>query len=71
PLGAFYVFPSIKSTGMTSDEFCEKLLMTERVLAVPGNAFGDCGEGFIRASYASSMENIMEALKRIERFVKS
>lgn len=71
PLGAFYVFPSIKSTGMTSDEFCEKLLMTERVLAVPGNAFGDCGEGFIRACYASSMENIMEALKRIERFVKS
>lgn len=69
PLGAFYVFPSIKPTGMTSDEFCEKLLMTERVLTVPGNAFGDCGEGFIRACYASSMDNIVEALKRIERFV--
>jgi aminotransferase len=71
PLGAFYVFPSIKSTGMTSDEFCEKLLMTEKVLVVPGSAFGDCGEGFIRACYASSMENIMEALKRIERFINS
>ncbi|MPQ44539.1 aminotransferase class I/II-fold pyridoxal phosphate-dependent enzyme [Clostridium tarantellae] len=70
PLGALYVFPSIKSTGMTSDEFCEKLLLEERVLAVPGNAFGECGEGFIRCCYASSMENIMEALKRIERFVK-
>ncbi|MGL5353508.1 MAG: aminotransferase class I/II-fold pyridoxal phosphate-dependent enzyme [Clostridium sp.] len=69
PLGAFYVFPCIKSTGMTSDEFCEKLLMTEKILVVPGNAFGDCGEGFIRACYASSMENIMEALKRIERFL--
>lgn len=71
PLGAFYVFPCIKSTGMTSDEFCEKLLMEERVLAVPGNAFGDCGEGYIRACYASSMDNIVEALKRIERFVNN
>lgn len=70
PLGALYVFPSIKSTGMTSDEFCEKLLMEERVLCVPGNAFGKCGEGFIRCCYASSMENIVEALKRIERFIK-
>ena len=70
PLGAFYVFPCIKSTGMTSDEFCEKLLMEEKVLVVPGNAFGECGEGFIRACYASSMDNIIEALKRIERFVK-
>lgn len=70
PLGAFYVFPCIKSTGMTSDEFCEKLLMEEKVLAVPGNAFGECGEGYIRACYASSMENIMEAIKRIERFIK-
>ncbi|WP_315079756.1 aminotransferase class I/II-fold pyridoxal phosphate-dependent enzyme [uncultured Clostridium sp.] len=69
PLGAFYVFPSIKSTGMTSDEFCEQLLINEKVLTVPGNAFGDCGEGFIRACYASSMDNIMEALKRIERFL--
>lgn len=70
-LGAFYVFPCIKSTGMTSDEFCEKLLMQEKILVVPGNAFGDCGEGFVRACYASSMENIMEALKRIERFLNN
>lgn len=70
PLGAFYVFPSIKSTGLTSDEFCEKLLINEKVLVVPGNAFGECGEGFVRACYASSMENIIEALKRIERFLK-
>ena len=70
PLGAFYVFPCIKSTGLSSEEFCEKLLLKEKVLAVPGNAFGDCGEGFIRACYASSMENIYEALRRIERFVK-
>ncbi len=71
PLGAFYVFPSIKSTGMSSDEFCEKLLIQEKVLVVPGNAFGDCGEGFIRACYASSMDNIIESLKRIERFVRN
>ena len=71
PLGAFYVFPCIKSTGISSEEFCEQLLISEKVLTVPGNAFGECGEGFIRACYASSMENIMEALKRIERFVKT
>lgn len=70
PLGAFYVFPCIRNTGLTSDEFCEKLLMTEKVLVIPGTAFGACGEGFVRACYASSMENIMEALKRIERFIK-
>ncbi|MFU0825559.1 aminotransferase class I/II-fold pyridoxal phosphate-dependent enzyme [Clostridium sp.] len=69
PKGAFYLFPCIKSTGLTSDEFCERLLMEEKVLAVPGNAFGDCGEGFIRTCYASSMDNILEALKRIERFL--
>ncbi|MBW6409324.1 aminotransferase class I/II-fold pyridoxal phosphate-dependent enzyme [Clostridium weizhouense] len=69
PLGAFYVFPCIKSTRMTSDEFCEQLLINEKVLTVPGNAFGDCGEGFIRACYASSMDNIIEALKRIEKFL--
>jgi len=71
PLGAFYIFPSIKSTGITSDEFCERLLVTEKVLVVPGNAFGDCGEGFIRVCYASSMDDIIEALKRIERFVNT
>lgn len=70
PLGALYVFPCIKSTGMNSDEFCEKLLMEEKVLAVPGNAFGECGEGFIRACYASSTEDLIEAVKRINRFVK-
>ncbi len=69
PLGAFYVFPCIKSTGMTSEEFCEKLLEEEHVAVVPGNAFGESGEGFIRCSYAYSIENIQEALKRIERFV--
>ena len=69
PLGAFYVFPCIKSTGLSSDEFCEKLLLSEKVLTVPGNAFGDCGEGYIRACYASSMENIKEALARIEHFL--
>lgn len=69
PKGAFYLFPCIKSTGLASDEFCEKLLIEEKVLAVPGNAFGDCGEGFIRACYATSMEDLLEALKRIERFV--
>lgn len=71
PLGAFYIFPSIKSTGLTSDEFCERLLMEEKVLVVPGEAFGECGEGFVRACYASSMDNIIEALKRIEKFVLS
>lgn len=70
PLGAFYVFPCIKSTGMTSEEFCNKLLQEEKVAVVPGNAFGESGEGFIRCSYAYSIENIQEALKRIERFVK-
>ena len=70
PLGAFYVFPCIKSTGMSSDVFCESLLKEEKVLVVPGNAFGDCGEGFIRATYANSIENIAEAVKRIHAFVQ-
>lgn len=70
PLGAFYVFPCIKSTGMTSQEFCERLLAEEKVAVVPGTAFGECGEGFVRCSYAYSIENIQEALKRIEKFVK-
>lgn len=70
PLGAFYVFPSIKSTGLTSDEFCEKLLQKEKVLVIPGNAFGECGEGFVRVCYSSSMDNILEAMKRMERFIK-
>ena len=69
PFGAFYVFPDIRKTGLTSDQFCEQLLMSEKVLTVPGSAFGDCGEGFVRATYATSMENLMEAIKRIGRFV--
>jgi aminotransferase len=68
PLGAFYVFPDIRSSGMKSEDFCEKLLFEERVLVVPGTAFGQCGEGFVRATYANSMENIIEAIKRIQRF---
>lgn len=71
PMGALYVFPNIKSTRITSDEFCQRLLTEKRVLTVPGNAFGACGQGFIRCSYATSMEDIIEALKRIEEFVKS
>ncbi len=69
PEGAFYVFPSIKSTGMTSEEFCEKLLYSQKVAVVPGNAFGRSGEGFIRCSYAYSIDNIQEALNRIDRFI--
>ena len=70
PLGAFYVFPCIKSLGMSSEEFANKLLQEEKVAVVPGNAFGDSGEGFIRCSYAYSIDNIEEALKRIGRFVE-
>lgn len=69
PLGAFYVFPDLRSTGLSSDEFCERLLKEEKVLMVPGNAFGECGEGFARATYATSLDNIREALVRIKRFV--
>lgn len=70
PKGAFYAFPSIKSTGMTSEEFCEKLLYAKNVAVVPGTAFGDSGEGFIRASYCYSVEHINEAIKRIGEFLK-
>lgn len=70
PRGAFYAFPSIKSTGMTSDEFCEKLLYSKNVAVVPGTAFGDSGEGFIRASYCYSVEHIKEAISRIGEFLK-
>lgn len=69
PLGAFYVFPDIRSTGMTSSEFCEKFLNEEKVAIVPGNAFGECGEGFVRISYAASMDNIREAMSRLKAFV--
>ena len=71
PLGAFYVFPCIRSLGMTSEEFATRLLEEEKVAVVPGNAFGASGEGFIRCSYAYSLDNIEEALKRIGRFVKN
>lgn len=70
PKGAFYAFPSIQSTGMTSDEFCEKLLYAKKVAIVPGTAFGDSGEGFVRASYCYSTEHIKEALERIGEFLK-
>ncbi|MDH7602703.1 MAG: aminotransferase class I/II-fold pyridoxal phosphate-dependent enzyme [Armatimonadota bacterium] len=69
PKGAFYVFPSIKRTGLSSDEFCERLLFEEKVAVVPGNAFGKCGEGYIRCSYATSLDKINQALERIARFV--
>lgn len=69
PKGAFYAFPCIKSTGMTSEEFCEKLLYSKRVAVVPGTAFGDSGEGFVRASYCYSVEHIKEALRRIGEFL--
>ena len=71
PYGAFYVFPSIKSLGMTSDEFATKLLLEEKVAVVPGTAFGGCGEGFLRISYAYSIDNLKHAMERIERFVKN
>ena len=70
PLGAFYVFPCIKSTGLTSEEFCEKLLYSKKVAMVPGNAFGDCGEGFVRVSYCYSLEHLKEAVKRTAEFLK-
>jgi len=69
PKGAFYAFPSIEVTGMTSEEFAEKLLIQEKVAVVPGSAFGQCGEGFIRCSYATSLANIEEATRRMGRFV--
>jgi aminotransferase len=70
PEGAFYVFPCIKQFGLTSDEFATKLLMDQKVAVVPGTAFGDCGEGFLRISYAYSLENLKRALDRIEIFVE-
>ena len=70
PYGAFYVFPCIKGFGMTSEEFATKLLEEEKLAIVPGTAFGDCGEGFLRISYAYSIEQLKEALNRMESFVK-
>lgn len=70
PLGAFYLFPSIKETGFTSEEFCEKLLAEKSVAVVPGDSFGESGEGFIRCSYAYSIENILFAMEKISEFVR-
>jgi len=71
PRGAFYMFPSIKSTGLSSADFCEKFLLSEKVAVIPGSAFGKGGEGFVRICYASSMEKISIALEKMDRFVKS
>jgi aminotransferase len=70
PRGAFYAFPSIKSTAMTSEEFAERLLIEEKVAVVPGSAFGQCGEGYVRCCYATSLADIEEALSRMKRFVE-
>ena len=70
PYGAFYVFPCIKEFGMTSEEFAERLLREEKVAVVPGTAFGSCGEGFLRISYAYSLENLKIAMEKIGAFVK-
>ncbi|NLT95096.1 MAG: aminotransferase class I/II-fold pyridoxal phosphate-dependent enzyme [Clostridia bacterium] len=70
PKGSFYAFPSIQNTGLTSEEFAERLLIEEKVAVVPGNAFGESGEGFIRCCYAASIANINEALERMSRFLK-
>ena len=69
PRGAFYTFPCIKSTGLTSEEFCDRFLMREKVAVIPGSAFGPGGEGYVRACYAASMKDLAEALSRLERFL--
>lgn len=71
PFGAFYVFPSIKKFGLTSDEFANRLLREQKLAVVPGTAFGDCGEGFLRISYAYSIDNLKEGLERIEKFINT
>ena len=70
PYGAFYVFPCIREFGMTSDEFATRFLEEEKVAVVPGTAFGDCGEGYLRISYAYSLENLKVAIGRLEHFIK-
>jgi aminotransferase len=69
PLGAFYVFPCVKSTGLTSEQFAENLLTSQKVACIPGNAFGNSGEGYLRLCYASSMENLETSLERIDKFL--
>ena len=70
PFGAFYVFPCIKESGMTSEEFATELLKDQKVAVVPGTAFGDCGEGFLRISYAYSLDDLRTAIGRLEAFIK-
>jgi aminotransferase len=70
PRGAFYAFPDIRSTGMTSDQFSERLLLEGKVAVIPGSAFGASGEGYVRVCYANSMEHIERALERMQRFVR-
>ena len=70
PFGAFYVFPNIKKYGLTSEEFATRLLKEEKVAVVPGTAFGDCGEGFLRISYAYSLDNLKIALDRVKNFIE-
>ena len=69
PLGAFYMFPCIKEFGLTSDDFATRLLKEEELAVVPGSAFGDCGEGFIRISYAYSLDELKEAMRRLGDFI--
>ena len=69
PYGAFYIFPCIKEFGLTSEDFAMRFLKEERVAVVPGTAFGDCGEGYLRISYASSLENLRTAMQRMKHFV--
>lgn len=71
PKGAFYVFPDIRSTGLSSEEFCERFLREEKVAVIPGSAFGPGGEGFVRACYAASMKDIAEAIRRLDNFLKN
>ena len=68
-MGSFYVFPDIRSTGLTSEEFCERFLREEKVAVIPGTAFGPGGEGFVRAAYAASMKDIAEAVSRMDNFL--
>ena len=69
PKGAFYMFPCIREFGISSDEFATRLLKEEELAVVPGTAFGDCGEGFLRISYAYSIEQLREAMERLDRFI--
>ena len=71
PKGAFYVFPDIRGTGLTSDEFCERFLMEEKVAVIPGTAFGPGGEGYVRACYASSMRDLTESISRLDNFLQN